>query len=259
MPAAATIPALLDTLLRADGARPVVTWVDTGSGARVELSVATLTNWVAKTGGLLQDGLDVEAGDRVRLDLGPHWLGVTWSLACWAVGAVVVPADTAPTDTTPADTTPVAEVVGEGRQPRTQARLVVVGLGPFGGPARQPIPPGALDAGREVLGHPDHLVPYETPRPATPALQTGDGPVDQAGVLARGRARAQRLDLPQRGRLLTSAAATSAQGLDDLLAALVTGGALVLAAGSEQLGALDLGELVRRERIDVTATSPGPH
>ncbi len=251
IPAVATVPALLDALLRDDGARPVVTWVDTGSGARVELSVATVANWVAKTGGLLQDGLDVEAGDRVRLDLGCHWLGAVWPLACWGVGAVVVLADAVPDQ---APDRPSVEVVGDGRQPRTLGRPVVVGLGAFGGPAQRPVPPGALDAGREVLGHPDVLVPYETPEPDSPALLTAHGTVDQAGVLARGRERGQRLDLPGRGRLLTSAAPTSRRGLDDLLAALVTGGAVVLAAGADTLGAADLGDLVRRERIDVTRT-----
>ena len=43
-------------------ARPLVTFYDDATGERVELSVATYANWVAKTAGLAQDELDVERG-----------------------------------------------------------------------------------------------------------------------------------------------------------------------------------------------------
>ena len=39
-----------------DPARPLLTWYDDGTGERVELSGATLGNWVAKTANLLVDG-----------------------------------------------------------------------------------------------------------------------------------------------------------------------------------------------------------
>lgn len=247
-----TLPALLDEALRSDGARPAVTWVEIGSGTRVELSVATLANWVAKTGGLLQDDLDVQAGDEVRLDLGAHWQGVSWLLACWAVGAVVVPADATPGCTRGRCTDVVVEVLGEGFPARTTAPQVAVGLGPFGGPVRGRLRDGALDAGAQVLGHPDLLVAYAPPGPADPAVRTDDGDLTHSAAHEHGRDVAARLDLPAGGRLLSAQMVTSSPGIDHLLAVLAVGGALVLADGARSLPAPALGELVQRERVDVS-------
>jgi uncharacterized protein (TIGR03089 family) len=72
MPRAATVPALLDALLHTDRARPLITFYDLGTGERVELSVATTDNWVAKTANLLQDSLGVQAGARITVDLPLH-------------------------------------------------------------------------------------------------------------------------------------------------------------------------------------------
>src|SRR2546423_15345338 len=79
---------LLRTAAGADSARPFVTFYDDATGERVELSVATLDNWVAKTANLLQDELAVEPGERVAVLLPAHWQAQGWLLACWSVGAV---------------------------------------------------------------------------------------------------------------------------------------------------------------------------
>ena len=52
-----TFPRLLDAALRSDPARPLVTFYDDATGERIELSVTTYANWVAKTASLLQDEL----------------------------------------------------------------------------------------------------------------------------------------------------------------------------------------------------------
>ena len=52
-----TFPAALAGQLRTDAARPLVTFYDDATGERVELSVTTYANWVAKTAGLVQDEL----------------------------------------------------------------------------------------------------------------------------------------------------------------------------------------------------------
>ncbi|BFO22122.1 hypothetical protein SHKM778_85100 [Streptomyces sp. KM77-8] len=65
-----------------------MTFYDDATGERVELSVATFANWVAKTANLLQDELSVEPGDRVALLLPAHWQTAVWLLACASVGAV---------------------------------------------------------------------------------------------------------------------------------------------------------------------------
>ena len=64
---------LLRSALAADPARPLVTFYDDATGERVELSVATFANWVAKTANLLQDELAAEPGDRLALLLPAHW------------------------------------------------------------------------------------------------------------------------------------------------------------------------------------------
>src|SRR5581483_10873997 len=51
---------LLAAEVARDGARPLFTFYDDATGARVELSVATTANWVAKTAGFLIDTYDVQ-------------------------------------------------------------------------------------------------------------------------------------------------------------------------------------------------------
>lgn len=80
---------LLAAALRRDGTRPLLTFYDDASGERVELSVATTANWVAKTAGFLADEYDVEEGDTIVLRLPLHWQAAVVLLAAWAAGAQV--------------------------------------------------------------------------------------------------------------------------------------------------------------------------
>lgn len=73
---------LLRSALAADPGRPLVTFYDDATGERVELSVATFANWVAKTANLLQGDLAAQPGDRVALLLPAHWQTAVWLLAC---------------------------------------------------------------------------------------------------------------------------------------------------------------------------------
>ncbi|HTW20203.1 MAG TPA: TIGR03089 family protein [Mycobacteriales bacterium] len=85
-----TTPAdLLAAELRRDGARPFATYYNDASGERIELSVATTANWVAKTANLFIDEYDVEPGDVVVVRLPLHWQAIVALLASWAVGARV--------------------------------------------------------------------------------------------------------------------------------------------------------------------------
>ena len=54
-------PLLAEPCCAPTPARPLVTFYDDATGERVELSVATYANWVAKTAGLAQDELDARA------------------------------------------------------------------------------------------------------------------------------------------------------------------------------------------------------
>ena len=79
---------LLSSALAADPGRPLVTFYDDATGERVELSVATFANWVAKTANLLQGDLAAAPGDRVALLLPAHWQTAVWLLACSSVGVI---------------------------------------------------------------------------------------------------------------------------------------------------------------------------
>jgi acyl-CoA synthetase (AMP-forming)/AMP-acid ligase II len=81
---------LLARELARDGTRPFLTWYDDASGDRVELSVATTANWVAKTANYLEAELDVEAEEKVAISEPLHWLSPLCALAIWTIGADVV-------------------------------------------------------------------------------------------------------------------------------------------------------------------------
>jgi uncharacterized protein (TIGR03089 family) len=88
-PLPTTFPSALAALLRSDPSRPLVTFYDDATGERIELSVTTYANWVAKTAGLAQDELDAERGGLVLVDLPAHWQGAVWLGAAWSLGLAV--------------------------------------------------------------------------------------------------------------------------------------------------------------------------
>src|SRR5215212_11295858 len=82
--------ALLANARDRDPARPLLTHYDDATGERVELSAATLDNWVAKTANLLQDEFDVGPGSTVALATPVHWQTAAVLLAVWSCGATVL-------------------------------------------------------------------------------------------------------------------------------------------------------------------------
>src|SRR5688572_12431726 len=88
-----TFDSVLRAQLRRDPGRPLVTWYDHATGERVELSVTTYANWVAKAASLLVEEGDLERGMRLRIDLPTHWLGPVFLGAAWTVGLVVTSDD----------------------------------------------------------------------------------------------------------------------------------------------------------------------
>ena len=176
-----TFAALLAEQTRAahDPGRPFVTWYGVAAGERVELSVTSYANWVAKTASLLQDELDVQRGDRVLLDLPSHWLGPVCLGACWALGAVAVAPggrDLALVVSGPAGLPSYAE----GGVP-----VVATSLAPLGTRFTEPLPPGVVDLGEVVWGQPDAFTAWDPPEPADPAWDDPDGTLTQADLLAR--------------------------------------------------------------------------
>lgn len=163
---------------------PCLTWYDLGTGARVELSRATLDNWVAKAGSLLAEEYDLGAGSVVLLDLRTHWLSAVWAHAVWALGAAV---------TLPGASDVRCEVIvwqpesraSEHAAGQGSAPVLACGSDPFARPLGDSCPAGALDVMAELPGYPDVLVPPAPPEPDAPALITAAGTWSGATAVAR--------------------------------------------------------------------------
>lgn len=83
---------LIERGTASSGDRPLITWYHGALGQRVELSVRTFGNWVAKTANLLIEELGLEPGDRVAMLLPSHWQAPVALAACWRAGVSAVPA-----------------------------------------------------------------------------------------------------------------------------------------------------------------------
>jgi uncharacterized protein (TIGR03089 family) len=119
-----------------DGSRPFLTYYNDATGERVELSLATTANWVAKTANYLVDEHGIDPGEAVGVRLPLHWQTAVVLLASWAVGAEVALDD----DGLVTFTTPGVAAGGE---------VIELGLAPMG-----------ADFSRLVAAEPDAFVPY---------------------------------------------------------------------------------------------------
>ncbi|MFB7501046.1 TIGR03089 family protein [Streptomyces sp. NPDC056161] len=236
---------LLRSALAADPGRPLVTFYDDATGERVELSVATFANWVAKTANLLQGDLAAGPGDRVALLLPAHWQTAVWLLACSSVGAVAdVAGDPA-----------AADVVVSGPDTLEAARAcsgerVALALRPLGGRFPQP-PAGFLDYAVEVPGQGDRFAPFAPVDPEEPALIVAGAELTGSEVVDRARADAPELDLTGPGsRLLSGLPYDTWEGLSaGLYAPLAVGGSVVLCRHLPRLDADALAKRMESERV----------
>ena len=240
---------LLRSALAADPARPLVTFYDDATGERVELSVATFANWVAKTANLLQGELSAEPGDRLALLLPAHWQTAVWLLACSSVGVVAdVGGEVASADLVVSgpDTLDAARACSGER--------VALALRPLGGRFPQ-TPDGFADYAVEVPSQGDRFQAYAPVDPEEPALIVAGAEYTGAEVVERARADAARLDLTGPGsRLLSGLAYDTWEGLSaGLYAPLASGGSVVLCRNLERLGEDPLAKRIESERV--TATS----
>jgi uncharacterized protein (TIGR03089 family) len=239
---------LLRSALAADPARPLVTFYDDATGERVELSVATFANWVAKTANLLQGDLAAEPGDRLALLLPAHWQSAVWLLACSSVGVVAdVGGDPA-----------TADLVVSGPDTLEQARAcsgerIALALRPLGGRFPQP-PAGFADYAVEVPGQGDRFAAYAPVDPDAPALVVGSVELTGAELVERARADAASLGLGPGSRLLTGQSYDSWDGLSaGLFAPLAAGGSVVLCRHLDALTPEDLRKRIESERVTDTA------
>ncbi|MCX5312738.1 MULTISPECIES: TIGR03089 family protein [unclassified Streptomyces] len=239
---------LLRSALAADPARPMVTFYDDATGERVELSVATFANWVAKTANLLQGDLAAEPGDRLALLLPAHWQSAVWLLACSSVGVVAdVQGDPAAADlvVTGPDTLDAARAC--------RGERIALALRPLGGRFPQP-PEGFADYAVEVPSQGDRFAPYAPVDPDAPALTVGGLGLTAAQLVARAREDAVELGLTPGSRLLTGRTYDSWDGLSaGLFAPLAAGGSVVLCRHLGQLDEDGLAKRVESERVTNTA------
>jgi uncharacterized protein (TIGR03089 family) len=244
-----TIPALLSVRFASDPAQPLVTFYDDTSGERVELSVTSFGNWVAKTANLLRDGLGAEAGARLKLALPTHWLGPVWLCAAWACGLEVLldPVGRRPRRFAYAVTGP-DEIDQLGRLASEQA--VAVSLRPLGGRFTGALPAGVVDYAMEVPSYGDSFGDTLSD-PTSPALLAGELAYDQLALVEKALVTAGDLGLEPGSRLLTDHNPASLDGVFVAwLAPLVAGASVVLVRNPDPDR---LAPRSRQERVTVTA------
>ncbi|MGY1833226.1 TIGR03089 family protein [Geodermatophilus sp. SYSU D01180] len=220
---------LLAVALRRGPAAPLITAYDDATGERVELSGATLANWVAKTANLLQDEFDVGPGSTVAVALPVHWQTAAVLLGVWSCGAAVL--DTAVENDGGLDAAHVvlaAQDRLEALEEQGPPELLGLSLHPLGlgmtgyaGPAR--------DFALEVRAHGDHFTPYMPPDPASPGLLAGGLELTLGGLTEAATALAGRLGIAAGDRVLVGdTVAAEAGPVAWLLAPLAAGASIVL-------------------------------
>ncbi|MFF7182635.1 TIGR03089 family protein [Streptomyces sp. NPDC008121] len=239
---------LLRSALAADPARPLVTFYDDATGERVELSVATFANWVAKTANLLQGELSASPGDRLALLLPAHWQTAVWLLACSSVGVTAVVGGD------PADADYV--VAGPGTLEAGLAcsgDRIALSLAPLG--RRFPAPPaGYADYAVEVPSQGDRFAPFVPVDADSPALLVGGTESTGAQLVERARADAGARGLAPGSRLLSGLSYDTWEGLSaGLYAPLAAGGSVVLCRNLDQLAPEAFDKRVESERVTATA------
>ncbi len=225
-----TFAEVLAGRLRLDPGQPLVTYYDLGTDERVELSVATYANWVAKTASLLAEEHGLERGQSLHVDLPTHWLAPVFLGAAWSLGLSV-------TD----DDEPDAVVCGPAGLPRWSAYagrvpVLACSLRPLGVRFAEPLPAGVHDVGVEVWSQPDAFTPWDPPGADDPAVAwTQDRAIGEALTQAQLWSRSAGGTSPSAsGRLLSTVNPSSPSGLAAFTGPLTAGGSLVLVSGASR-------------------------
>ncbi|MBA2574814.1 MAG: TIGR03089 family protein [Actinomycetota bacterium] len=220
----------LANALATEPGRPLVTYYDTTSGERIELSVKTFDNWVSKIANLLGDDLGLEAGQGIRVELPPHWQSTVTVVAAWAAGLRLVAQDAS----SPEDVSVVGPAALHTADTRPAGVVIACSLRPLAGAFVDPLPAGWLDFAREVPGQPDLLLLHQPTSGRDVALEQANGTVTHAELARMGLSAAERLGLRAGGRLITDANPADPTGLvNTLVAPLVTGSSVVLVVGAD--------------------------
>ena len=203
-----------------DGARPFLTWYG-ADGARVELSVATIERWIAKTANFLQDGLAAQPGNLAAVALPDHWLTPAIWWACWHNGIVVAPL--APDADLPVDADILFVTADRAGEAAALAPdVIAVSSAAMGGRIRGQLAGGVADFGADVPGYDDRFSAYSPPAPDGEALRWG-GRGWTATDVARDATR-----FPVGARVLTALPWHTAGGVFTVVGALAAQGSVVV-------------------------------
>jgi uncharacterized protein (TIGR03089 family) len=238
MPTVPLPASILAAAVARNAASPLITFYDDLSGERVELSGATLANWVAKTANLLQEEFDVGPGTTVGVALPVHWQTAAVLLATWSCGAAVL--ETAAEDDdrlagadvvlAAADRLPTLEELGHENLLGLSLHPLGLGMRGYAGPAR--------DFAVEVRSQGDHFTPWAPMDAAAPGLvlTTGQLTLGQLGQTAGELA--TRLGIVAGDRVLIDERTASEAGPVAWLLAPLQGGASLVICRSADAAAL---------------------
>ena len=132
--------------VRERGPAPIVTWLS--SAGRIELSTVTFANAVSKAGNFLVDGLELEQGSKLNVNLGNHWQSPVWLATSLCAGVEL--SDQAPMLIAHSDA--ITSWSGASDQ------LIVVSRDPFGMPEKD-LPAGLVNGSGEVRNFGDYYSP----------------------------------------------------------------------------------------------------
>ena len=213
-----TFTSVLTEQLRRDPGRPLLTFYDHATDERIELSLTTYANWVAKASGLLVEEGDLERGMTLRIDLPPHWLSPVFLGAAWTVGLKVTESDE-----------PDAVVCGpdtlDAWAPRAgDVPVFACSLRPMGVRFAEPLPPHVRDVGLEIWSQPDGFTAWDPPSDDDAATDS----LTQGELLAQRLTAAAGSSLTDGGRLLSVADPASPPGMATFTEPLTRSGSLVL-------------------------------
>lgn len=227
---------VLRSLTRIDPTQPRITWYQSPTGERVELSGKTLDNWLSKAANLMVEEFDIGRGSRVLLDLpASHWRAAYWATAVWALGAqLVVPgARNTPGETPPALQGQDADLIVTDDPHRFSPSppLVAVTLAALARSHPTTLPQGALDEARELAGYGDVFLSEEEPEQDDPALTDGTTTLDYSCLVPAGIAPVEPPAPPgsaPRRRIWLPAETDAVTALRTMLGAWAEGGAVVV-------------------------------
>ena len=213
-----TFAEVLAAQLRRDPGRPLVTFYDHATDERVELSVTTYANWVAKAAGLLVEEGELERGMALRVDLPPHWLSVVFLGAAWTVGLRVTGSGE-----------PDAVVCGPDSLGKWAPRagdlpVFACSLRPMGVRFAEALPDHVHDVGVEIWGQPDGFTAWDPPTSDDAATDS----LTQGELLAQRLTAAAGSSLTDGGRLLSVTDPASPPGTVTFTEPLARSGSLVL-------------------------------